>query len=74
MGPMVRGRGSPAHAIIVSASLPVGPDSRNNLDVGKVWELLRQREGVCAIALRIALRKVNRNVPSKSSVPSSTYL
>lgn len=53
----VGGRRSSSHAVIITARFPVRPDSRNDLDVREIWQLLGQRERVCAIALRITLRK-----------------
>jgi hypothetical protein len=55
-------RSGAARVVVVTARLPVGPDAGGNLDVCEVGKLVRKREGVGAITLRVALGRVRDDV------------
>lgn len=71
----VGSRGSSSHTIVISARFPVRPDSRDDLDVREIRQLLRQRQRICAVTLGVTLRKcISWDVSRKAQEPDPTHL
>lgn len=68
-------RRSSPHTIVISARLPVRPDSRDDLDVREIRQLLGQRQRICAVALGVTLQKcISWDVSRKAQEPDPTHL